>query len=351
MSTTSAVRAGEGKSLEYRVPVVITGLLVVLLSVTVLLAYHEVHTFALVAGQERLERVSTQLSALLEPGTQRFITTVREMAASEPVQRVARAGGAVSNPEVDAALTPRLAAQGVFAAAILDSNRRPVYSLPSVLPIDVQQADFSEEGGYSSWIERNDTVFYVVASPILDADTGRRLGYVAQVRSFGGPGQTARQVEDLLADANLFFADNTGAWASLDGTIVRHPELDLATGPLPFKDTLGTEYLAHATKLASAPWTVVVGKPRSAFLVGPAAFLRKMALLLLTIVATGASAAWILGRRFTRPLRELSLASEAIAEGDYSRRVDVDTPDELGMLAHSFNSMAEQVQSGHDRMQ
>ncbi len=50
--------------------------------------------------------------------------------------------------------------------------------------------------------------------------------------------------------------------------------------------------------------------------------------------------------RLSRPLRALTSASERMSAGDLSARVDqVDTDDELGKLAHSFNAMAATVQS------
>ena len=47
--------------------------------------------------------------------------------------------------------------------------------------------------------------------------------------------------------------------------------------------------------------------------------------------------------RITRPLKILDRTAEAIASGDFDRRVDVKTGDEIGHLADSFNSMAESL--------
>src|SRR5690606_14649988 len=54
-----------GLSLELKVPLLITALLVVLLSVTVALSYREIEASALTAGDERLERVAMQLAGLV----------------------------------------------------------------------------------------------------------------------------------------------------------------------------------------------------------------------------------------------------------------------------------------------
>ncbi len=52
----------------------------------------------------------------------------------------------------------------------------------------------------------------------------------------------------------------------------------------------------------------------------------------------------LLGRMFTRPLRELQAGAEAITAGDYGRRVDVSGRDEIGLVGRSFNRMAEAVE-------
>ncbi len=49
---------------------------------------------------------------------------------------------------------------------------------------------------------------------------------------------------------------------------------------------------------------------------------------------------WLLARTITRPVRELTAATDAVAQGDLSQRVAVDTDDELGALAQSFNQMS-----------
>jgi signal transduction histidine kinase len=47
-----------------------------------------------------------------------------------------------------------------------------------------------------------------------------------------------------------------------------------------------------------------------------------------------------LARGLTHPLREMAAAADALAAGDYHRRVKVDTNDEIGALANAFNRMA-----------
>jgi len=66
-------------------------------------------------------------------------------------------------------------------------------------------------------------------------------------------------------------------------------------------------------------------------------------LFIIVIVAVGALATRNL-RRVSRPLDELVEASNKVAEGDFSARVDVNGPPEVRTLLSGFNSMAERLQ-------
>ncbi len=54
-------------------------------------------------------------------------------------------------------------------------------------------------------------------------------------------------------------------------------------------------------------------------------------------------AAMALARQVAQPVRKLTAASEAMAHGDFSQRVEVDRDDEVGRLARSFSAMAAHV--------
>src|SRR3954470_23858700 len=53
----------------------------------------------------------------------------------------------------------------------------------------------------------------------------------------------------------------------------------------------------------------------------------------------------VLARGMTSPLREMTAAAQAMARGDYSRRVRATSNDEVGELAVAFNRMAEDLAS------
>ncbi len=66
--------------------------------------------------------------------------------------------------------------------------------------------------------------------------------------------------------------------------------------------------------------------------------------LLTAVVAAAALIAWLLGRRLTRPLAQLTGAAQRMESGDLTQRVVVGSRDEVGALGHAFNSMADSLQ-------
>jgi signal transduction histidine kinase len=78
---------------------------------------------------------------------------------------------------------------------------------------------------------------------------------------------------------------------------------------------------------------------------------RRVVSPLLLAFAAAALVALLLSRRITRPVRELTEASERIALGDYDVQLASKGPDELGQLALRFEQMARQLKeaSEHER--
>ncbi len=76
-------------------------------------------------------------------------------------------------------------------------------------------------------------------------------------------------------------------------------------------------------------------------------FIQRINTTLLYGALIGAASALVLGiflsRAITRPIRELTSATHAVAEGDLSQQVTVHSDDELGELAQAFNKMSAEL--------
>lgn len=64
---------------------------------------------------------------------------------------------------------------------------------------------------------------------------------------------------------------------------------------------------------------------------------------LVAVMIIGAFLVYISTRRITKPLLEMNDAVKVIANGNFENRLEVNTDDEVGQLAESFNNMAESL--------
>ena len=72
-------------------------------------------------------------------------------------------------------------------------------------------------------------------------------------------------------------------------------------------------------------------------------YILTLTLALLLTLFSATALAFLLSARLSEPLARLAEGTQAVARGDYSRRVQVTSSDELGILTESFNSMTEQL--------
>jgi two-component system, sensor histidine kinase and response regulator len=69
------------------------------------------------------------------------------------------------------------------------------------------------------------------------------------------------------------------------------------------------------------------------------------------LLVVGGLAAYVLARRFARPILELAGSAAAVAGGDHTTRVPVTSRDEIGALAAAFNRMTEEVARSHETLE
>ncbi len=65
----------------------------------------------------------------------------------------------------------------------------------------------------------------------------------------------------------------------------------------------------------------------------------------------GVAGATLLARRITRPLKKLVEGTVKISKGDFTQEIDINTQDEIGNLAQSFNEMSHQLFLTRQRME
>ena len=185
---------------------------------------------------------------------------------------------------------------------------------------------------------------FTVSVDMFERSSGRRLG----------------ALEAQMRIASL--VPSNAAWTAGAGTVLG--VIDLATGtsllPLPFDPELitldrfewsGEQWLAVRRRLHEPALELVAASPMSPF-AQPFETATRQGFIALIIVATlAAIATTVLTRRTTDSLRELADAATTIAAGQYGANVSVaEGPDEVGRVAHAFNSMSASLRRTLDQL-
>lgn len=189
---------------------------------------------------------------------------------------------------------------------------------------------------------------------------GERQGIVVGL-SYGLPLERfVRMAQTALPSAQAFLVSSDGHWLGVDPyqkTLQALPALpevrealqNLLRSPAKYPDTTlvlsldGEPWLGLLTAIPASASGLFAAQPRAVLLA------QINSLVPFTITLLGVTAAFlavvILGvtRNITNPLLEMARTAEALAQGDLRIRFPVNRDDELGMLAHTFNHMADQL--------
>jgi PAS domain S-box-containing protein len=91
-------------------------------------------------------------------------------------------------------------------------------------------------------------------------------------------------------------------------------------------------------------WLIVTVIPESDFMSQIQAGNRTTGGLIVAAIIAAIVSAILMARWVTQPLLRLNHSAQALAQGDWSQKVVIDRPDEIGDLAHSIHQMAGQLQ-------
>ena len=104
------------------------------------------------------------------------------------------------------------------------------------------------------------------------------------------------------------------------------------------------EMLGTYSPVTSLDWAVVVQKPQREAYSGVYDMQRNARLLAMAAVLLSIGVSIFAARRITQPLQVLIESSRRLARGDFSRRVNLWSRTEIGELAHTFNTMCDELE-------
>jgi signal transduction histidine kinase len=219
---------------------------------------------------------------------------------------------------------------------------------PVVLSSQYQQA-----GNTSLTLEWQESTAVSVFVPILD--TGEVIGILgANINLF--------RIQPLI-ESLTFTHDETVMVLSRSGKVVAHShrgelgklpelsapelfgalELGLLSVPENYSDETGRFVKGVVHPIGKQGWNIVVQTPVSELSEEVGGLRLLLALVLIGSAALAVAAAWLMATRLTRPISQLAQATEQVAAGELTTRVETDAVNEVGTLADSFNRMVSEL--------
>ncbi len=349
-------------SLEKKLPLMMSAVLLVILAVGVTLAYQEVSGAAEDLARQRIRQVASQLSDLVAAGQPRTARILGSVATDPSVIAVLheQSPGPETLAQANAALAKVITpGDSGVGNAVIDSRGRVVISSRtsdmgpqwSEGVVEDLSTPASQEVITSPFYLSNGRTYYSTILPVTSG--GVRIGTVAQHRRLNASAQTERDIAGLTGqDVGILLHNADGShWVTLGGKSVPAPtRAETVHGMRTYVHIAArfkSRVLLAEEAVKGMPWVVALEFPLSAIVAGPRQMLHQFLIFSFALLLVGALAMWLIGRRMTAPLGTLTRAAEAIAAGDYSQRVESQGDREVAQLAETFNKMARGTARAH----
>jgi signal transduction histidine kinase len=354
--------ATKGMSLEKKLPLMMTAVLLLILVVGVTLAYRQVRNAAEEFAGQRVAQVAKELANLVsasQPRTAKILGT----AAAEPsvlaalVNKQPSASAiAKATDALNRAITPGDSGVAMTLTAsdgrvVAETKSSDMSSTPTQVDAEDRSSQALNGVVTSPFFVTSGRVFFKMTVPVMDH--GAQIGTVSQLHRLNANAATERDIVGLAGqDVGILFRNSDGSlWITLGGKPVPAPtNPQTVRGLRIFESSIrhpGEKVLLSEQQVTGMPWAVALVLPVSTITAGPRAMLRQFTMVSLLLLLIGAVAMWLIGRRVTRPIARLTRAADAIAGGDYAQRVDESGDREIAQLAETFNRMAKGTAAAH----
>ncbi len=158
----------------------------------------------------------------------------------------------------------------------------------------------------------------------------------------------------LLDSEGVILADGLSSPGSPSGSLYQMAKTPGLADSLQLVNTSSPYFNVYRSTVADAaavaqmktrPWLVVFLKPQARLLEPTQALTQNTAILAGIVVLIVAILAVVVTRLLTSPIKHLVDMADHITRGDLNIRADVNSKDEIGLLATAFNTMTEKLQS------
>ena len=352
-------------SLRWRVPSLISALLLIVVVTVVWAAHRTVEETLLRAGGERAQAAADQVAAVLDG--QGTVERLRALGGDQALRQFLTSRTASTRDAALARLKALAGTTGLRRIELWDAGGALLleFSIPGTAgpdadPRELPRGSFPTGPGIGPLQALGDIVYSDVIAEIVGQAVGEddaptapagRLGYVVTRLTFV---ENPRGIFSRLVGPGAAVRIGNregGIWTDLAGTVPAAP-VDLSRpGVAQYRGPDGEIRLGAVSLVAQTPWAAWVEFPRAGIIAPARSFLNQIVPAALLLVVLGAGVAAVVSARITTPLATVSAAAHAIASGDYSQRVATHRRDEIGRLGHAFNEMAERVQDAQQQLE
>jgi signal transduction histidine kinase len=352
----SGTRTRPLSSLQYRLPLAIGALLLVLVAVLALVAYYRVAAASREAAGERLELVTRRFSRLLTTQAERTGVRTDSVAAQAAFREFLRNPTAANEAAARQLLLDRVAKdEDLRIIRLRAPDGRPLLSagpdtantpedvVPTLLGISAKAG----KGTVGPFVEMDSMVLIPALAPVRDGN--QVVGYLFEWWNIHTRPEQREALKELIGrGAELTFGSLNGVWTDQTRRLPQPPFLPNDTSTVvTYKSPAGGERLAFAATVPGTPWLVSVEYAMSEVLAPARLFLRDVAGISAALLLLGLLGVWLYTRRITVPLSRLAAAAGQLSEGNLSSRVHLQRSDELGRLGEAFDRMAARIQENH----
>jgi PAS domain S-box-containing protein len=346
-------------SLRWRAPLFIAAVIIVVVGTFLGVAFREVEATLTEAAGARAKWATDQVAGLLMQSTLQRLGELHRVAAHAAVraylqhpaddtrEAARRQLATLTNPNPQIIELWNRAGERVLSLALPPSAEHalPAGSMPSAAGI----------GGFRMFGNTmfTEAVTTVDSDVTADDHEPRTSSGFVVVRRPLVASPTADTLSRLVGNGASVKVGNKegGVWTDLSQAVEAPPVEMSRAGVTAYRTANGQRRIGALAAIKGTPWAVWVEFSLSTVLAPARSSLQRMIVIALGVVLVAGAFAYRMTARITTPLFQLTQASEAMAGGEYSRRVTVSRGDELGRLAVAFNAMSERVEHAHRELE
>lgn len=330
-------------SLQTRMAVATAILLLLAMTFFILASYFQNREQALDTAKDRLKVVAAQLSQMFSASAKSILSSSESLTKVKSIQQLLQdpaqeeirqeATQELGKLHADSSSWPLVQVVDIDMKTILSVGSVGFVNSPFHFGISVDTISKDASGYIGGLIVKDSSLYYPIVMRVRDS-LGGLTGYLIRWRLQQTSTQAYNQFASLLGEGVSFYVGNRDQtiWTDL-----RHQYTD--------QEVSDSIDLSVTSDIAGTAWMMRVGM-NSQIVTAPVAnrsfWLTGIAAL---VLIGGVGLAWSIGRRITRPLRQLVEATDLAAEGNYQVSIPINRRDELGQLGRSFKALLEKVRN------